>query len=538
MTHARRIRRPPLTEAQILAWADAFHAKHGRRPIVKKDKGIPDSGGENWANIADALMIGLRGLPGGSSLSRLLAQHRDYGVVPKRPARPRQRTGRLRKPPLSEEQILEWADAFHARHGRWPDLRKDKIVPGSEGEKWSAINAALIKGNRGLPGGSSLPRLLAKHRGRRNIMALPRLTITDILAWADAHQQRTGEWPTIQSGPVLPQGTETWCGIDHALYSGLRGLPGRSSLAQLLEDERGVRHGKYLRPYSVAEILAWADEHYARTGEWPTKESGPVTSTPGETWRAVEVALNVGGRGLPGDSTLPRLLAEHRGIRNHMDLPPHTVEQILAWADEHHARTGRWPGQQSGSIVEAPGETWMAVEAALQLGHRGLPGGSSLARLFAQQRGARNIKDVPALTEEQILAWADEHHARTGLWPKSHSGPITPAPGETWLAVATALSRGARGLPEGSSLARLFTQHRGVRNHRDLPPLTEIQILAWAEKHRQRSGRWPTRNSGPIDEAPGETWGSVDAALHQGCRGLPGGSSLSRLLAKHRGARR
>ena len=38
---------------------------------------------------------------------------------------------------------------------------------------------------------------------------------------------------------------------------------------------------------------------------------------------------------------------------------------------------------------------------------------------------------------------------------------------------------------------------------------------------------------GPVGGAPGETWGNVHAALAWGYRGLPRGSSLSRLLAQH-----
>src|SRR5438445_174052 len=83
-------------------------------------------------------------------------------------------------------------------------------------------------------------------------------------------------------------------------------------------------------------------------------------------------------------------------------------------------------------------------------GERGLPGGSSLAG----QRGVRNDKDVPRLTQKQILAWADEHHQATGAWPKARSGAIAAAPGETWCAVELALHRGTRGLPGGSSLTQ------------------------------------------------------------------------------------
>jgi hypothetical protein len=69
--------------------------------------------------------------------------------------------------------------------------------------------------------------------------------------------------------------------------------------------------------------------------------------------------------------------------------PSLTVEQILAWADAHYERTGRWPNSRSGPIPEAPGQTWNAVNVALYLGYRGLPAGDSLGRLLDRhQRGA------------------------------------------------------------------------------------------------------------------------------------------------------
>jgi hypothetical protein len=68
----------------------------------------------------------------------------------------------------------------------------------------------------------------------------------------------------------------------------------------------------------------------------------------------------------------------------------------------------------------------------------------------------------------------------------------------------------------------------------DRPLLDEDQILAWADAYLSRAGTWPMANSGPIPEAPGANWGSVNTALVQGCRGLPGGSSLARLLAERR----
>jgi hypothetical protein len=63
------------------------------------------------------------------------------------------------------------------------------------------------------------------------------------------------------------------------------------------------------------------------------------------------------------------------------------VLAVVAWADAHHTRTGDWPKHKSGPIPEAPGEKWQGVENALRLGLRGLPGGSSLYRLLARERG-------------------------------------------------------------------------------------------------------------------------------------------------------
>jgi hypothetical protein len=289
------------------------------------------------------------------------------------------------------------------------------------------------------------------------------------------------------------------------------------------------------RPHlHISQILAWADEYYERIGKWPKANSGRIVGGIGDTWRAVNMALVKGLRGLPGRSSLAQLLAERRGVRNRKRLPPFTVEQILAWADAHYERTGAWPGHESGPIASAPGETWLAAEQALIKGRRGLQGNSSLARFLAEHRGVRNVADLPPLTEQQILTWADAHHHRTGVWPTRDSGPIANAPGETWRNVHAALQLGCRGLPGGSSLARLLARHRAVRNHMALPLLTIPVILAWADAHRERTGKWPNHKSGPVADTPGETWAGVEGALRYGRRGLPGGTSLHRLLLEHR----
>ncbi|NUQ54909.1 MAG: hypothetical protein HUU14_03375 [Dehalococcoidia bacterium] len=170
-------------------------------------------------------------------------------------------------------------------------------------------------------------------------------------------------------------------------------------------------------------------------------------------------------RGLPGNWSLPQLLAEYRGHRNRKRLPKYTLRQILRWADAHRERTGRWPMGASGKIVDAPGETWRAVDMALSHGRRGLPGGSSLALLLAKRRGIRHRLYVPTLSVGQILAWADAHRRRTGDWPIAESGAIPRSGGETWMAIDQALKAGSRGLRARSSLFKLLLKHRDVKRH-------------------------------------------------------------------------
>src|SRR5262249_16512365 len=132
-------------------------------------------------------------------------------------------------------------------------------------------------------------------------------------------------------------------------------------------------------------------------------------------------------------SVHPRLykLRKKRRQRAHRP-PPYTIPKILAWADAHFQRTGKWPKHDSGSVKDVLGLTWEAIQVALQQGHRGLPGGSTLARLLGEHRGVRSNGSLPRLTEAEILRWADHHQNSTGKWPNENSGVVLAAPPETW----------------------------------------------------------------------------------------------------------
>ena len=75
-------------------------------------------------------------MKGGSSLVRLLAKKRGRSL-------------REPLPPLSIEQIREWARAYKRKHGAWPN-RKSGDVEGAPGETWLAVWIAIHEGTRGL----------------------------------------------------------------------------------------------------------------------------------------------------------------------------------------------------------------------------------------------------------------------------------------------------------------------------------------------------------------------------------------------------
>ena len=252
-----------------------------------------------------------------------------------------------------------------------------------DGETWSSVDKALRAGTRGLSK-SSLAKILEEHFGVRNHMTPQRFSEKDVAAWAKAHHQETGAWPRASSGPVQGIAGLTWSMVNYALTKGSCGLIVGSSLATFLEETFGVPNRANLTCLNEREIAQWAKNHFDRTGEWPKRGSGPIQEVPAETWRGMDMALVQGGRGLPGGSSLPKFLEKHFGVRNKQNLQKLTEEWICDRMKAHHEKTGKWPTENSGQLLDAPEETWKAIQVALYQGRRGLPGGSSVPRLLKQ----------------------------------------------------------------------------------------------------------------------------------------------------------
>ncbi len=196
---------------------------------------------------------------------------------------------------------------------------------------------------------------------------------------------------------------------------------------------------------SVEQVLAWAYAFLERTGALPDWESGPIEHAPGETWFTVAAALALGRRGLPRGRSLRDFLDERRGRIEGAEAE-FSIRRILDWAVVWQSRTGLRPRKNSGEIPDSGGMTWRSVDDALRKGRGILPGGSSLARLLATSRAALRR---PAVTERQILVWADAHYRLTNRWPGAGSGPLAEVPGENWRLLDRALAEGTRALCRG-----------------------------------------------------------------------------------------
>jgi hypothetical protein len=125
-TVMKLLRRRPLCLDEIRSWASAYREWRGAWP-TKSSGPISGALGETWAGVDRALREGLRGLPGGSSLAQFLAD--DCGA---------RHLHRL--PPLTEDLVLAWADAWHERIGEWPTADSGTI-PGPRGHRGTGRRA-------------------------------------------------------------------------------------------------------------------------------------------------------------------------------------------------------------------------------------------------------------------------------------------------------------------------------------------------------------------------------------------------------------
>jgi superfamily II DNA or RNA helicase len=213
---------------------------------------------------------------------------------------------------------------------------------------------------------------------------------------------------------------------------------------------------------------------------------------------------------------------ESRIVRRFHERGQLTEEIIWGWMQEYHKEHGNWPYR--GPCGRIPGDSWNNINQCLRKGLRGLPYGSSLAKIRREKSGEPDTRNV-MLTEELIWQWMEGFRDKQGKFPTLSSFEGTE--GGRWVTINEALKGGYRGLPGGSSLLKLRKKMLGPA---DSDKLTEGIIFEWMREHFAEHGRWPTQRCG---KSPSDVnWKTIDSRLRIGHRRLTGGSSLFKLRKK------
>jgi hypothetical protein len=191
-----------LTEALILQLADEYHEATGEWPqrMTGVVRGRP---GEKWSMIDNALRYGLRGLRGGTSLARLLAERRGVGHRRGRP--PGRANGQTTKGqggiiPISEDNIslcLQAQQVFEEA-----ERKAEAAVANLRFKDWRSVAGARFSG---LP----LAELRVEHQFEDGA------AIRDAFAlWHFAKQEWEAAWKAVpeseREGLNVPPDTAAW----------------------------------------------------------------------------------------------------------------------------------------------------------------------------------------------------------------------------------------------------------------------------------------------------------------------------------------
>lgn len=212
--------------------------------------------------------------------------------------------------PLTIKGIVNWIRTWREENKKNPTVLSGNI-PGTD-ETWAGIDQALSKGSRGLAGGSSLAKLIEQVFGDRNMASLPTLSRKVLSKWvSDWRKSNNGKYPNKNSGAIPGTNGETWANINAAIVDERRGLVGYRSLADFVHREFGARLRYRLPDLSVPGIVVWLESHWQIEGEFPSRNSGDIPGTDGETWGSVFSAAHNGRRGLTRGYGVTRIIEDY-----------------------------------------------------------------------------------------------------------------------------------------------------------------------------------------------------------------------------------
>ena len=132
-----------------------------------------------------------------------------------------------------------------------------------------------------------------------------------------------------------------------------------------------------------------------------------------------------------------------------------SIEQVLYWCDIYYKKNNKYPGQYAKSIPEMQGESFTNINAALNIGHRGLPKMTGLAGLLAKERGYIHNQNKPSIDLDDVIKEMINFFKANKKFPTADNKLIAGSLGCKWSALNSSLHNGGRGLPKGLSLAKL-----------------------------------------------------------------------------------
>lgn len=348
---------------------------------------------------------------------------------------------------------------------------------------------------------------------------------TNILTSAFLHKEQTGSWPHKGSG-IITTGAlkgKNWATVDHDIENGKIALQSDArSLSELLTPYKLIENLTLddilfdepmlnQNTLHIEDILKAAQQYFDATCRWPNCNDFEIIRTgvlEGETWGRIDKALRDGLRGLPGGSSLSKLLIEN-GIGNAMN-----ANDVLEGAKLHHKTYGSWPSSSDTTpikIGKLKGKNWKAIDTAFHRGYFELPTGTTLSQ-FLRSHGCH---DDNTLHAEDIIAAAKQHKQQTGKWPSCKDNAVIKEgalKGEKWTTIHTALRDGYRELPKIEGGLPGFLKENNCVDR----PATQYDVLQSAFNYRNAhpQNKWPnnktTERISDNTILSGSTWASID----------------------------
>lgn len=286
----RRKKAALITSNLILVLVEAYRAENdGEFPY--RESGKVAGLNMTWTQLDNALR------QGGKSLAKWLGKrYPEFVEVP-------------------EHRLLAWVEAYARENDRALPAQQSGEIFGT-GWTWHLVDRALRSGAWSWAKAGGLSAWLDA-----TFPAERFLTPENVRAWADAHLDTHGTFPTKESALRVAEGScWTWQRIHGAMMAGSYGWPEKLSLARWFD-----REYPDLRMLTPDNLHAWVTDYVARHCRYPTEQSfEPAAHGAHWNWAEIDTALKRESAGWKGRTTLAswieaQKVPDPRQIREHLD---------------------------------------------------------------------------------------------------------------------------------------------------------------------------------------------------------------------------